>query len=149
MPPPGPYTGAVTRNWARALAFCLLSLALVPSAAAEHEVVYRYVVLGYVKDAKGAPLRGVEVEVIREKTGFSYLAETDDQGFYVIVARLGDESLGERLRVKAGSLSTTIIARFDPRNHTAERGTRLDFLGKKPVERPTWFASTLKRFLAQ
>ncbi|MBI4590821.1 MAG: carboxypeptidase regulatory-like domain-containing protein [Candidatus Rokubacteria bacterium] len=126
-----------------------MSTLLPAPASAEHEVFYRYVVLGYVKDARGAPLRGVSIKVIREKTGFSYLAETDAQGFYMIVARLGDESLGERLLVKAGSLTATVIARFDRANHTDERGTRLDFLGKKPLERPTWFASTLKRFLAQ
>ena len=136
-------------KWARGLAFCLVGLAPVSTATAEHEVYYRYVVLGYVKDVTGVPLRGVTVELVREKTGFSYLAETDAEGFYVIVSRLGDESMGERLRVKAGSQSTTIIARFDPQNHAVNRGTRLDFLGKKAVERPTWFASTLKRFLAR
>lgn len=131
------------------MAFCIVGLAFATTAAAEHEVYYRYVVLGYVKDVKGAPLRGVTVEMIREKTGLSYLAETDAEGFYVIVSRLGDESAGERLRMKAGPLSTTIIARFDPQNHAVDRGTRLDFLGKKAVERPTWFVSTLKRFLAR
>lgn len=136
-------------KWARVLAFCLLGLALASGAGAEHEVFYRYVVLGYVKDVKGVPLRGVSVKLIRQKTGFSYLADTDTRGFYVIVARLGDESVGENLQVKAGSLSTTLVARFDPRNHTADRGTRLDFLGKKAVEQPTLFASTLKRFLGQ
>ena len=130
------------------MAFRVVGLALASRATAEHEVFYRYVVLGYVKDVKGAPLRGIRVEVIREKTSFSYVAETDAEGFYVIISRLGDESMGERLRVKAGSLATTIIANFDPRNHAAHRGTRLDFLGKKAVERPTWFASTLKRLMA-
>lgn len=139
----------MTGKSARALAFYVVGLTLASTATAEHEVYYRYVVLGYVKDVKGAPLRGVTVELIREKTGFSYLGETDAEGFYVIVSRLGDESVGERLRVKAGSLTTTIVARFDPDNHTADRGTRLDFLGKNAVERPTWFASTLKRFLAR
>lgn len=136
-------------KWAQFLAFCAFGLLFSPPASAEHEVSYRYVVLGYVKDAKGAPLQGTPVEVIREKTGFSYLAETDAQGFYIIVARVGDESVGERFTVKAGPLTATITARFDPRNHTAERGTRLDFLGKKPLERPGWFTATLKRFLAQ
>jgi len=139
----------VAGKWARVLAFCAAGLTLASTATAEHEVYYRYVVLGYVKDVKGVPLRGVTVELVREKTGFSYLAETDAEGFYVIVSRLGDESMGERLRVKAGPQSTTISARFDPQNHAVERGTRLDFLGKKAVERPTWFASTLKRFLAR
>jgi len=139
----------VAGKWARVLAFCAAGLTLASTATAEHEVYYRYVVLGYVKDVKGVPLRGVTVELVREKTGFSYLAETDAEGFYVIVSRLGDESMGERLRVKAGPQSTTISARFDPQNHAVERGTRLDFLGKKAVERPTWFASSLRRFLAR
>ena len=139
----------MTGKWARALAFCAVGLASASTVTGEHEVYYRYVVLGYVKDVKSSPLRGVTIELVREKTGFSYLAETDAEGFYMILSRLGDESAGERLRVKAGSLSTTIIARFDPQNHVVDRGTRLDFLGKKAVERPTWFASTLKRFLAR
>ena len=136
-------------KWARVLAFCLVGFVPASSATAEHEVFYRYVVLGYVKDVKGVPLRGVAVKLIREKTGFSYPAETDAQGFYVMVARLGDESAGERLRVMAGSLTATLVARFDPKDHATDRGTRLDFLGKKAVERPTAFASTLKRFLTQ
>lgn len=134
---------------ARTLAFCFLALLLTRSAGAEHEVYFRYVVLGYVKDARQAPLHGVAVTLIRDKTGFSYLGETDNKGFYIIVARLGDESVGERLTVNAGGLTAALIARFDPKNHTADRGTRVDFIGTKLVERPTWFASTLKRFLAQ
>ena len=51
--------------------------------------------------------------------------------------------------MKTGLLTATLTARFDTRNHKADRGTRLDFLGARPVERPTWFAATLKRFLAQ
>jgi hypothetical protein len=139
----------VAGKWARVLSFSLVGLALASSAGAEHEVFYRYVVLGYVKDVKGVPLRRVSIKLIREKTGFSYLADTNTQGFYVIIARLGDESVGERLQVKADSLIATLVARFDPKNRTADRGTRLDFLGKKVVEQPTLFASTLKRFLTQ
>ena len=149
LPATGPYTGAVAGKWARVLAFSFVGLVLPSGAPAEHEVYYRYVVLGYVKDASSVPLQGTRVSVIREKTGFSYMAETDARGFYVIVARLGDESVGERLQVKAKSSSATLVARFDPGNHTADRGTRLDFLGKKPVERPGTFATTLKQFLTR
>lgn len=149
IPPADSYTGPVAGKWARTLTFCFVALLTARPASTEHQVFYRYVVLGYVKDAKGAPLQRVAVELIREKTGFSYLTETDPQGFYIIVARLGDESVGERLTVKAGPFTVTLVARFDPKNHTNDRGTRLDFLGTKPVERPGWFAATLKRFMAQ
>lgn len=125
-------------------------LALLPGTArSTHEISHRYVVLGYVKDAKDRPLPGVTVEVIREKTGLSYTAETDREGFYVIVVHLHDEDVGDRLRVTAGKVAAAVIARFDLKNQTAERGTRLDFLGKKAAERVSWFAGSLKRFLAR
>jgi hypothetical protein len=56
-------------------------------ALAEHEPQYRYTVLGYVKDAAGNPRKGVGLEVIRQKTGFAYVGETDASGLYVIVTR--------------------------------------------------------------
>lgn len=112
---------------------------------AEHEVYYRYTVLGYLKDARGTPLSGVSVSLTREKTGFKYLGETDAAGLYLIVARLGDESAGERLRLDAGEHQVSLVVSFDPRNHTEERGTRLDFLGAHSVERASWFLPTLRR----
>ena len=127
---------------------------IVPSsisgvARAEHQVSYRYIVLGYVIDAENRGRPGVRVELRREKTGFSYLGETDTNGFYVIVARLGDESAGESLHLRAEGQATTLTARFDPADHATERGTRVDFTVRKPVESPTAFAVTLKRYLSQ
>jgi len=141
-----PYTRRVAGNYAAAYAFLLVLLAAGP-VPGEHETYYRYTVLGYVKDASGKHGAGISVELVREKTGFSYLAETDRSGLYVIVARLGDESVGERLRLRAGSQTVTVLAQFDPKDHTRERGTRVDFDGRKPVETPSAFAATLKRFL--
>jgi hypothetical protein len=138
----------VAAKCASVLAFLLL-LCIPDPAASEHEVYYRYTVLGYVTDAAGAARPGVEVELVREKTGFSYLGETDRAGLYVIVARLGDESAGERLLLRAAGPPVTIVARFDPRDHARERGTRVDFLGARSVETPAAFASTLERFLRQ
>jgi hypothetical protein len=123
-------------------------LALAPSAATpEHEIYYRYTVLGYVKDGAGKQRPGVDVELVREKTGFSYLGQTDRSGLYVIVVRLGDESVGERLRLSAAGRTTTLFAKFDPADHVRERGTRVDFVGDKSVETQTAFAATLRRFL--
>jgi hypothetical protein len=122
---------------------------IIQKARAEHQVSYRYVVLGYVTDAANRGRPGVRVELRREKTGFSYLGETDTDGFYVIVARLGDESAGERLHLRADGQAVTLTARFDPADHATERGTRVDFTARKPVETPKAFAATLKRYLGQ
>lgn len=132
-----------------ALASPITPGSVVGRAWAEHQVSYRYVVLGYVTGADNRGRRGVRVELRREKTGFSYLGETDADGFYVIVARLGDESAGETLKVRAESQAMTLTARFDPDDHATERGTRVDFTTRRPVESPPAFAGTLKRYLAQ
>ena len=83
-------------------------IALVAATvAAEHTVYYRYVVLGFVKDAQGKLRPGREVEVVRNKTGLVYSARTDEQGLFVIIVRLGDESAGETLTLRVGRATTT------------------------------------------
>src|SRR5215471_14110702 len=124
------------------------SLVVVP-ALAEHEQQYRYIVVGYVKDAAGKPRAGQSMEVIRQKTGFAYVGETDATGLYVIITRLADESRDERLLVRAGPASLMIAARFDPADHLSERGTQVDFTGGRVVERAELFPATLKRFLGE
>jgi hypothetical protein len=126
----------------------LLAAVAATVAMAEHEVFYRYTVLGYVKDAAGKPHARQPVELIRDKTGFSYLGDTDASGLFVIVARLGDESVGESLTLRLGPTQLRLVARFDPANHTEERGTRVDLDGTQVLERPAWFRSTLTRLLA-
>ena len=137
---------------ALALVIALVFLAtpvafLATPAAAEHTVYYRYVVLGFVKDAKGKLLSERAVEVVRDKTGLTYPGRTDDQGLFVIVVRLGDESAGETLTLRIGGATTTIAARFDPANHVSDRGTRMDLDGARFVERKDAFQPTLARFV--
>jgi hypothetical protein len=124
----------------------LLLLAAVP-AAGEHEIWYRYTVLGYVTDGRGQTRAGERVELVRDRTRFSYLAETDADGLYVIVARLGDESAGEALSLRLGDATARVTATFDPTNHTDERGTRVDFDGVRAVERAAAFPATLASFV--
>jgi hypothetical protein len=130
-----------------ALAMALVPAVLVGAAAAEHRVDSRYVVIGYARDARGRALGGRVVRVVREKTAFTYLAETDGEGLYVVVVRLGDESVGERLAVEVEGHHLLVTARFDPANRVDERGTRVDLDGGRLVERPAAFRSTLARFL--
>src|SRR5204863_9448305 len=129
------------------LAIVLVVVLGAGAATAEHEVYYRYTVLGYVKDSRGRPLPGREITVVRDKTGFSYLGETDSRGLYVLVLRLGDESVGERLTVRTNTLTTYVTVRFESANHHDERGTRLDIDGGRFVERSSWFPSTLALYL--
>ena len=135
------------RRLTLALAAVLAVGLVAGTALAEHEVYYRYTVLGYLKDGRGRPIPKREVAVVRDKTGFSYLGETDARGLYVIVIRLGDESLGERLTVRTGDLATHVTVHFDAGNRRDERGTRLDIEGARFVERAAWFPSTLALFL--
>jgi hypothetical protein len=144
----------VTRRRLRSLVGIVFAVALVVGlvtepALAEHEPQYRYTVLGYVKDAAGKPRKGVGLEVVREKTGFAYVGETDASGLYVIVTRLADENRNDRLLVRAGPASLMIAARFEPADHITERGTQVDFTGSRATERPELFAPTLKRFLGK
>lgn len=130
-----------------AVAALLVLVVAAPPLGAEHTVYFRYVVLGFVKDAAGKLARGRPVAVVRDKTGLTYHGETDDRGFYVVVVRLGDESAGETLTLRIGGAATKIAARFDPKNHTDDRGTRIDLEGPKFVERTSAFRPTLVRFL--
>jgi hypothetical protein len=129
------------RTAPRALATMLViaAFSFIP-AAAEHEVYYRFTVLGYVMDARVAD---ATIEVVRDKTGFTYLGETDAAGLYVVLTRLGDESRGEALTVRQGTRERRVTVAFDPANHTDERGTRVDFEGARAVERAASFRATL------
>lgn len=125
----------------------LLVAVAATGAVAEHEIFYRYTVLGYMKDDAGRPQARQRVELVRDKTGFSYLGDTDAAGLFVIVARLGDESAGESLTLRLGTARHRLVARFDPANQTDERGTRVDLEGMRVVERPAWFRATLAQLL--
>jgi hypothetical protein len=124
-------------------------LAVASDAPAEHEIYYRYTVLGYVQDAAGKPREGAEIRLVREKTGYAYGAMSDAAGLYVVVARLGDESAGERLHLRLDGHDVVVTARFDPADHGHERGTRVDFVRGRPVELAADFHATLRRVLAE
>lgn len=129
--------------WAATLGLLgVLTLAGTP-AAATHEVFYRYVVLGFVKDAQGHAVAGRELVLTRDRTGYSYPGATDETGFFIIVARLGDESAGELMTLTCGQAVTRLRATFDPSNHRDDRGTRIDVEGATFVERRALFSATL------
>jgi hypothetical protein len=87
--------------------------------------------------------------VVRDKTGLAYPGRTDDEGLFVVVVRLGDESAGETLTLRVGGSTTSVAARFDPGNHVSDRGTRVDVEGARFVERKDAFQPTLARFVRE
>src|SRR5204862_4455388 len=93
------------------------------------------------RDARAQPVAEATVQVVRDKTGFSYLGVTDARGLFLVLTRLGDESVGEALTVRQGTIERRIAVAFDPANQTDERGTRVDFEGGRAVERAAGFRS--------
>ena len=118
-------------------------------ARAEHEANHRYLILGYVKDARGQPLHGVAVRVTRVKTGLSYEETSDQKGFYTIIVHLHDEDLGDQLQVSAQTVSVIHTAQFNQQDARTERGTRLDFVGTRIEERRSWILGTLRQYLSR
>jgi hypothetical protein len=125
----------------------LAALALAASAEATHEVDHRYIVLGYVRDGAGRLAPGLDVLVVRAKTGRPYRTKTEANGFYFVVVHLHDEDVGDVLEVRAAGTAIRVQARFDPRDATAHRGTQVDFEASRVWERPTMFLKTLMGYL--
>jgi hypothetical protein len=121
--------------------------ALTVLASATHRPEFRFVVLGFVTDSGGHPVTDARVVVTRLKTGLEYPTRTEKDGFYLVVVRLHDEDEGEGLGVELGTIKGEIQARFDPRNKTAERGTRVDARAGRLVENRQAFAETLRSYL--
>jgi hypothetical protein len=126
----------------------VLGLALAPTVEAIHAVDHRYVVLGYVRDATGRPLAGKAVRVVRQKSGLVLEAETDWDGFYVVIVHLHDEDLLGTLWVAVTPRTTLRLkAQFNPFDARTPRGTRVDFTDGVPRERPEEFATALERYV--
>lgn len=127
--------------WAIALVFLPVPL------GATHAIDHRYVILGYVRGARGAPISGQQVHVFREKTGLAFRAQIGGQGFYLVIVHLHDEDVLDRLRLTTGRATILVEARFNPLGPTAVRGTRVDVAGATAVERQPLFVETLDTYL--
>lgn len=134
-------------------AWCWLGLVgaavVLPGTPAEatHEVDHRYLMLGYVRDGAGRPIPRAQVRVVREKTGATYHAKTEADGFYLIVVHLHDEDLLDALQVTANGATLRVRAWFDPVDTRDQRGTRVDFTGTRAEERREMLAETLADYL--
>jgi hypothetical protein len=135
--------------WAMYVAVMVVALSLTAPVEGTHAVDHRYLILGYVRDSGGRPLVRAAVRVVREKTGLAHEAETDAEGFYLVILHLHDEDVLEPFRVTVKRATLRIEARFNPLDPRTPRGTRVDFGDGVARERPEEFAATLERYVSK
>lgn len=128
----------------RFTATLLLAALLSTTASAEHEADHRYIVEGYVLDARENPRADVKVAVTADE-GLLGEAVTDRRGFYRIRLHLHNSDLGKQLSVKIGDRETGIEVSFDPGDTETDRVHDLNFIGADTTEVdlgsrgfPTW-----------
>ena len=112
----------------------LCSLWTAYDVSAEHTVDHRYTIWGYVKDADGAPLKGISVAITDGRENRLGVARTGANGRYSIRLHLHNSDLGRLLSVEANNVSRQLRVTFSPNNITSARTHRVDFLGRQAVE---------------
>lgn len=109
------------------LIFILSLITISPQPAfATHEADHRYIVSGYVRDAEGNALKGVDV-LLEHKGGQKEKVTTNGFGYYETLFHLHDDNLGDEITVTAGSEVKTIKVAFTPGDKVTHRGATVDF----------------------
>lgn len=111
----------------------LLAALLSTTASAEHEADHRYIVEGYVLDARENPKADVKVAVTAEE-GLLGEDVTDRRGFYRIRLHLHNPDPGKSLNVKAGEREAEIEVTLDRGDREQDRIHDLNFIGAATTE---------------
>lgn len=122
----------------------VLMILLAGAASAEHEADHRYIVQGYVLDARENPKADLTVAVTADE-GLLGETMTDRRGFYRVRLHLHNTDLGRELTVKAGDREARVEVAFDPADTGTDRVHDLNFVGADVTEVdlgtrgfPTW-----------
>lgn len=135
-----------THHTAMFLAAALFAsmMLLAGTASAEHEADHRYIVEGYVLDARENPKTDLTVAVTADE-GLLGETVTDRRGFYRVRLHLHNTDLGRELTVKAGDREARVEVAFDPADTETDRVHDLNFVGADVTEVdlgtrgfPTW-----------
>ncbi len=109
------------------LIFILSLITLSPKPAlATHEADHRYVVSGYVRDAEGNALKGVDL-FLEHKGGQKEKATTNSYGYYEVLFHLHDDNLGDEITVTTGKETKKVTVSFTPGDKVTFRGATVDF----------------------
>jgi mono/diheme cytochrome c family protein len=91
------------------------------------KVEHGFIVYGYVRDAEGKPLAGVEVQAKPLKEhAHAASAKTNAEGYYEIFLHLHNEDSGTTITVSAKGAQKEIVANYDPNDKVTKRQAAVD-----------------------
>ncbi len=91
------------------------------------KVEHGFTVYGYVRDASGKPLPGVEVNAMPLKDhGHGSKAKTNAEGYYEIFLHMHNEDAGTKVKVSAGADEKVFVADYDPSDKVTKRQESVD-----------------------
>ncbi len=91
------------------------------------KVEHGFTVYGYVRDASGKPVSGVEVMAMPLKDhGHGSKAKTNAEGYYEIFLHMHNEDAGTKVKVAAGKAEKVFVANYDPNDKVSKRQESVD-----------------------
>lgn len=91
------------------------------------KVEHGFIVYGYVRDAGGKALAGVEVQAKPQKEhAHAGTAKTNSEGYYEIFLHLHNEDSGTKIVVSAGKAQKEVTATYDPNDKVTKRQAAVD-----------------------
>jgi mono/diheme cytochrome c family protein len=91
------------------------------------KVEHGYIVYGYVRDAAGKALAGIEVQIKPLKEhAHPATAKTNPQGYYEVFLHLHNEDSGTKISVIAKGVQKDIVATYDPNDKVTKRQSSVD-----------------------
>ncbi len=91
------------------------------------KVEHGFIVYGYVRDAAGKPVSGVEVKAVpQKKDGHAGSTKTNPEGYYEIFLHLHNEDNGTKVIVSAGNAQKEVTATYDPSDKVTKRQAAVD-----------------------
>ncbi len=91
------------------------------------KVEHGFTVYGYVRDGKGNPVPGVDVQAKPLKAeGHAGSTKTNPEGYFEIFLHLHNEDSGSKIAVSAKGVSKEVIATYDPNDKVTKRQASVD-----------------------
>lgn len=91
------------------------------------KVEHGFTVYGYVRDASGNPVPGVEVNAMPLKDhGHGAKAKTNAEGYYEIFLHMHNEDAGTKVKVAASGIEKVFVADYDPNDKVTKRQESVD-----------------------